>query len=279
MPIDNLTEISGVPNKFKHNGTYFKYAHSALQSYLNTLLTSSNDHQRLICVLSGMGLFNIGKSIWLLSFLGHSIEAHILSRTFIETAVNSIYSAADGNQATRALFYFLHRRRKSMVKEFKTASGTMSLFNPNHLKIPLSEWEKDARKAFRNKKHKQKHAWTDLTVEERIEFARSKFGARSLTSTEMAFRLIYQEASEVAHGSMYGMLFPLGLASYDKVPHESWVNQRDEQLDILLLLLGGVMLDFIRCHSNLYPCGNLPQIESESIKIITLDEQLGDSAP
>jgi hypothetical protein len=60
-------------------------------------------------------------------------------------------------------------------------------------------------------KGREKTSWTELSVSERIEVVHRKHGPRASGGLEFALHAMYRHGSEIAHGSLFGALFSLGL--------------------------------------------------------------------
>jgi hypothetical protein len=79
-----------------------------------------------------------------------------------------------------------------------------------------SQWESDPRvqaavAAFTTKKGREITQWTPENVEERIKAVGTKHGPRAEGGLMFGLFAIYRHGSEIAHGSLFGALYSLGL--------------------------------------------------------------------
>src|SRR5205807_4645398 len=64
---------------------------------------------------------------------------------------------------------------------------------------------------FTHRNGRENIQWTDENIPERIATIERKYGRASATGLRFALFAIYRHSSEIAHGSLFGALFSLGL--------------------------------------------------------------------
>ena len=126
-----------------------------------------------------------------------------IARGVIETLVNASFLMTDTSLADQA---WRHSQQKLLRKfDKKFGRGEFSIHvkydAPDELK-GISGIE-SAIQEFSTRKG-QERAWTELSVEQRIEAIGHRFGKEIAGGFLGAYAVIYSDASEVLHGSLYG---------------------------------------------------------------------------
>lgn len=128
----------------------------------------------------------------------------LVARASVETWINASYILAGGAEmAERAIN---HAQQKFFRDNDRTFGKGDSMMRVRVLPAADKEPPAELRKKmddFVTKKGRPKD-WTDYTVPERIEFIRQSLGDKCSSGLLGAYGLIYSDASEIIHGSLYG---------------------------------------------------------------------------
>lgn len=117
--------------------------------------------------------------------------------------------------------------------------------------IQLTPEMKFAVKQFTKKKGGEIQNWTPETIPQRLEAVDAKFGTKVSASLQLAYLGIYRHASEIAHGTLFGVHFLVGLTMPlprrlpDDIP-----SQSREWVSMLMWLLGGCISTLLVVLSN-----------------------------
>lgn len=137
-------------------------------------------------------------------------DAFGVARSITETVTNAVFVMASGpDLAERALRHATQRALRYARQEWRIG---------DELVKPFAELENEAGKdkfdellsEFTSKKGRELN-WISDSVEQRIEFIEASFSPKVGASLRSSFYINYRESSEILHGSLYGVLFFLGV--------------------------------------------------------------------
>ena len=167
-------------------------------------------------------------------------DCYVLSRVIFETLVNALYILANGDEvAERASRHAQQKSIRDLDRTIQAGKytlkikwqGTDEVFrNPDVQKI-LEE--------FKSKKGREVMRWTEESVADRIHSIETHLGG-NVSSGLIGGLTLYRHSSDIAHGTLFGTLFSLGLTSptgHPKSPDEL-VQHFNGQLSMLFFLLG-----------------------------------------
>jgi hypothetical protein len=181
------------------------------------LLTQAQEH--LLAQTTALGpvltfmIYAISDSCDTLGVLvqnGRIRDAFVTGRTIYLTIVNACFMCAEGDtSAERALrhaqqkaYRDLHREAKVNERRFELRYlGTVSP-DPSLLK---------AVQEFTGSRGQEVREWTSESVTGQLERIDSKYGGILADVLMLGFILIYRHSSEIAHGTLFGTLWSLGV--------------------------------------------------------------------
>jgi hypothetical protein len=127
-----------------------------------------------------------------------------IARASVETWINAAYILAGGEEmAARAINHAQQKFYRDYDRKFGKGESTMTVRHLPAADEELPEEIREKMAEFTTKKGRPKD-WTDHTAPERIEFIREKLGVTCSAGFLGAYGLIYSDASEIVHGSLYG---------------------------------------------------------------------------
>ncbi|MGA2333061.1 MAG: DUF5677 domain-containing protein [Syntrophales bacterium] len=180
----------------------------------------------------GVLLFSIisnAKSIVNLIGGGFIPEAYIISRSYFEKCVNFCYLNVCDEREYENYVDWSHqkiiRALYTKQKAYKNIGHNVPL--PDIL--PLIRENKELKK-FSGKKGGEKPNWTDVSLYHRIKFIENKINKKTCAMYLAAMNMIYEDASENIHGTLYGATFHTAIFY--------GINKTDEDKQKYLIGLG-----------------------------------------
>ncbi|UVA78030.1 DUF5677 domain-containing protein [Pandoraea commovens] len=138
-------------------------------------------------------------------------DSYVLSRVIYETAVNVCFLLVD--PVPLGKLAFSHARQKSLrnLKRAIRIAGTLIFeFEPEGTEQFLSQPTNQAwLREFTSKSGREITSWTPENVQQRLDAIFLKFGESKTRGLAFGL-LIYRNASEIAHGTLFGALFSWG---------------------------------------------------------------------
>lgn len=127
-----------------------------------------------------------------------------IARASVETWINAAYILAGGEEmAARAINHAQQKFYRDNDRTFGKGESTMTVRCLPAAEEEVPEEIREQIAEFTTKKGRPKD-WTDHTAPERIEFIRERLGVTCSAGFLGAYGLIYSDASEIVHGSLYG---------------------------------------------------------------------------
>jgi uncharacterized protein DUF5677 len=212
-------------------------------------------------------LYSIKDSCDSISFLterGKTRDCFVLARTVFETIVNVCFISAKGDEAAeRAKRHSLQKSYRDLQRELDINSQRLTLAWSGRVE-PSADPELQAALAdFTSRKGREITGWTPESVKEQISVIDAKYGPKVSIGLQFALLSIYRHASEIAHGTLFGALFSLGLTvpSNRASSPESLQHHQRQNLSMLLMMLGLAMSSLIALLDTEH---SLPEMYAES---------------
>lgn len=138
-------------------------------------------------------------------------DSYVIARVIFETSVNACFLLTDPETISgRAHAHARQKALRNLIRaielagdqifEFKAQGADKLLNNPQH-----QEWLND----FTSKAGREITSWTTENVQQRLEAVYLKFGDEKTRGLAFGL-LLYRNASEIAHGTLFGTLFSWG---------------------------------------------------------------------
>ena len=136
-------------------------------------------------------------------------DCYVIARVVYETSVNTCFLLAGGDEvAERAWRHMKQKSLRDLDRSFHIADEKVNLRwsgADEVLKDPDNQRLLDE---FTSRSGREITAWTDENVPERLSVIHERYGKAS-RNLYWAL-LLYRHASDIAHGSLFGVLFPWG---------------------------------------------------------------------
>jgi hypothetical protein len=138
----------------------------------------------------------------------YATEVVVITRSFLERSINLCYLLlCDEDDFTNYIEYSLQKAYRATCKKVDTLSLLgidLAIKEPSELLSPML-------KKYTRKSGKEIPKWTELSFSDRLSFVQEKTGNLFDAFTVSSCKNIYEDASEVSHGTLYGALFIIGI--------------------------------------------------------------------
>jgi hypothetical protein len=136
-------------------------------------------------------------------------DCYVIARVVYETSVKACFILAAGDEvAERARRHLKQRSLRDLDRSFYIADEKMSLKWSGANEVLGDPENQQILREFTSRTGREITTWTDQDVPERLKVIYEKYGKAS-RNLYWAL-LLYRHASEIAHGSLFGVLFSWG---------------------------------------------------------------------
>jgi len=165
-------------------------------------------------------------------------DAFVTGRTIYLTILNGCFICSQGNQrAERALRHASQKAYRDLRREFKLNDQTIVL---GAMSMPDSDSDPRLSAALREytgRKGREITQWTPESVADQLGKIDSKYGGKVGAMLALAMMVIYRHASEVAHGTLFGVLWSIGATDKKASSIEEFTENRDRHWSSSLAML------------------------------------------
>ena len=189
-----------------------------------------------------------GESILLLARNRRMRDSYVLSRVLFETLLNACFIYAAGEETALRAKRHAHQKVFRDLQRDLEIGGQRLVLNwtgdPQSVRTPELDAALDE---FTSRKGYEVRSWTPENLVERIEAVKAKYGGEASVGLEFGLFAIYRHASEIAHGTVFGSLFALGVASPGPPPKgpDDIERHHREVLSMILLIGGNVIASLL----------------------------------
>jgi hypothetical protein len=220
------------------------------------------------------------ESAWSVLVLGQHLyarDAMVAGRTVVETLVNACYLLAEGEPAVkRILEHNIQRQLRDIHKNVKLTETGFAISTPDYDEIKLDEKLRALMEEYGDSQGFSK-AWTKKPLRARLQSVDRKFGTSVGGPLRVAYVLLYSNASEIAHGSLYGAVYASGATDgpwpEDVEDHINRVKVGD--LSVLMLVLGSAIHSVLLAVTADYPVPEVVEASSKNLAEVDVDTLLG----
>ncbi|GAB1621038.1 hypothetical protein AAOGI_10880 [Agarivorans albus] len=162
-------------------------------------------------------------------------QCYIISRALLERVINFSYLLyAPDDEYNSFVDYTKNKAARSLSRgiEIEGKEKVSLKFSSDGYELPQDY--KNAVDKFTSKNGREIPRWTKLNIDKRADFLDKKSGKNLLVHVLM----IYADASEALHGTLYGALFHIGVYSPVTVPNDeaSFNKQKYNSLSFLYFM-------------------------------------------
>jgi Family of unknown function (DUF5677) len=139
-------------------------------------------------------------------------DCYVISRMMLELIVNTCFVLAKGIAAAkRAEKHSLQKSYRDLSRRVTVGQRTFSIEFQGRDKMPIRPDLAAALAEFTSAKGTEIRNWTDESMKSRLESIDDKFGHDISSELQLTYLAIYDKASEIAHGTIFGVNFAFGL--------------------------------------------------------------------
>lgn len=195
-------------------------------------------------------LYSIEDSCGSIEVLAKGLKArdcYVISRMLLELIVNTCFILARGvDAARRAEQHLLQKSYRDLERKVSVGKRTISIKWQGKDDLPLAPELKAALDRFTSAKGTEIRDWTDENIVRRLEAIDEKFGHDVSSLLQLAYLAIYRNASEIAHGTLFGVHFAFGLTQPSgTLASDGHRKQFMEWTSLLLFSLGHCLLSLL----------------------------------
>jgi hypothetical protein len=181
-----------------------------------------------------------------LVLLRRMLDCYVIARVIYETSVNACFVLAAGDEmAERATRHLKQKSLRDLDRTFYIADEKMSLKWSGADEALGDPENQQLLQEFTSRKGREITAWTDENVPERLKVIHERYGK---ASRKLYWALLlYRHASEIVHGSLFGVLFPW-VATEPSSPRsvEDIRKFRESNLRHVMMLTGSALNSLIQ---------------------------------
>lgn len=174
-------------------------------------------------------------------------DCYVISRMLLELIVNICFVLSRGvDAAERAEQHLFQKAYRNLDRKVTVGKRTIRIKWEGKDKVPMTPELKAAIGEFTTSKGSEIRDWTDENMVRRLESIEDKFGHDVSSLLQLAYLAIYGNASEIAHGTVFGVHFAFGLTQPGRTPGgESHRRQFMEWTSMLLFLMSNCILSLL----------------------------------
>ncbi len=167
-------------------------------------------------------------------------DCFVLSRVAFETIVNICYICAEGEQAAeRAAKHARQKMYRGLNRQLEIGKRILRLEWQGEINLDIDYELRLALEEFTSRKGREITSWTQETLIDRIRRVDERYGEQVGMPLQFALLALYRDASEIAHGTLFGSLLALGFANPPGPPKSKgeFLDHHRGNLSMVLMML------------------------------------------
>lgn len=220
--------------------------HLALQGQINVIessfrkLSKSNDELALNLYTLLFSVYDSCKTILILTPHYKVRDSFLTARTIYELTLNIGYIGAGGQEAlNKAKKHLQQKSYRDLQRQLNIESINISVKTLGIENLTISKELQNALGEFTTKKGFEVRSWTGENVFSKIVIISKKYGPKIKDILNIGLFNIYRHASEIAHGTLFGLFYIIGATEFKKRPqdtHELLILHR-QHLTLIILTI------------------------------------------
>lgn len=193
----------------------------------------------------------------------HTRDSYAVVRALVELAVNISYIVARGTEAAElALRHTKQKAYRDLSRESEIGGDLLRIYYSPTPDPATIVGLSDALAEFSTKKGEEKMHWVDDSIDRRIAVAGGTDDG-VLSGLHLARFIVYRHASEVLHGTHFGVHYCLGLTTPGHEMNANSMKYQGEQ-QVMLLLASNMAIDaVVRSLHVAYSCQEVEKFRTE----------------
>ena len=149
-------------------------------------------------------------------------DCFLTARTIYELTLNIGYIAAGGKEAlNKAQRHMQQKSYRDLQRELNIESINISVKTLGIENLIISKDLQNALEEFTTKKGFEVRSWTGDNVFYKIETISKKYGRKVKDILNIGLFNVYRHASEIAHGTLFGLFYIIGATEMKKRPQDT----------------------------------------------------------
>lgn len=221
-------------------------AHVALQKQMEVIesafkkLMESDDEVALHLYTLLFSIYDSLKSVLVLTPNYQVRDTFLTARTIFELTLNIGYIATEGQLAlAKAQRHMTQKAYRDLERKLNIASLHMTVQPVGVKNLEIPKDLQDALREFTSKKGLEIRSWTGENVFKKIEVISAKYGQKIKDILNIGLFNIYRHASEIAHGTLFGLFYIIGATSFSQRPKDTneLLFSHRQQLTLIILTI------------------------------------------
>jgi hypothetical protein len=203
-------------------------AHSTLHEQLKVIeasfkkLMDSADEITLHLYTLLFSIYDSCKSILILTPHYQVREIFVTARTIFELTLNIGYISALGKPALEKAQRHMHQKEyRDLERQLNIESMNLSVKTLGLENLKVDKQLQNALDEYTNQKGLEVKSWTGDNVFRKIDFISKTYGQKVKDILNIGLFNIYRHASEIAHGTLFGLFYIIGATSMKKRPNDT----------------------------------------------------------
>ena len=140
-------------------------------------------------------------------------DCYSIARSIVELSVNFCYITAEGEDvAEQAIKYVRQKSYRDLDRESKIENSIIKLAYSDLPDVSSIDNLQNDIQEFTSRSGREK-GWTSLSIDKRIELVGRSMGDSISNNLHFSRFMVYRHSSEILHGTLFGLLYFLGLTS------------------------------------------------------------------
>lgn len=203
-------------------------SHKALAGQLKVIesafnkLKDSNDEVALNLYTLLFSIYDSCKTILILVPHYQVRDTFLTARTIFELSLNIGYISAEGKPALeKAKRHMQQKAYRDLERKMNIESMNLSIKTLGVENLRINQDLQDALEEFTTRRGFEVRSWTGENVFSKIEIISNKYGQKIKDILNIGLFNIYRHASEIAHGTLFGLFYIIGATTMKKRPKDT----------------------------------------------------------
>ena len=218
---NNLTYEFGSEELLKEGHQALQEQLKVIESAFQKLMTSDNELVLNLYTLL-FSVFDSCKTILILTPKYHLRDCFLTARTIYELTLNIGYIAVGGkDMLNKAKRHLQQKSYRDLQRKLNIESINISVKSLGIEDLYISSQLQEALDEFTTKKGFEIRSWDESNVFKKIDTISKKYGPKVKDILNIGLFNIYRHASEIAHGSLFGIFYIIGATELRNRPQNS----------------------------------------------------------
>lgn len=205
-----------------------KEAHQTLQEQQKVIesafkkLMKSDDELVLHLYTLLFSIYNSCNSVLILTPHYQVRDIFLTARTIFELTLNLGYISAEGKSTLAKAQRHMHQKTyRDLERQLNIESMNLSVKTLGLENLEIDKSLQEALDEYTSQKGLEVRSWTGENVFRKIDIISKKYGQKVKDILNIGLYNIYRHASEIAHGTLFGLFYIIGATSLNQRPKDT----------------------------------------------------------